>query len=132
MSCREPEEVSYGSEEQRGSSLTERLQIPLISTLSVKGNKLSRSPPALCPTEWDYVKHRSSVLANQAAGVGNSSQNIIIGFTLCIQVRTKIPYQTSGRLESALAFHNSALELFNPTHKEEKDQNYKQRVSELD
>lgn len=37
MSCREPEEVSYGSEEQRRSSLTKRLQIALIISLSDKG-----------------------------------------------------------------------------------------------
>lgn len=47
MSCREPEEVSYGSEEQRGSSLTKRLQIPLIITLSVKGEQTVTLPPSL-------------------------------------------------------------------------------------
>lgn len=86
MSCREPEEVSYGSEEQRGSSLTKRLQIPLIITLSVKKGthchpaalSLSLSPPphlvSLWLTLWGYVKHPSSVSANEVVDRGDRSQ----------------------------------------------------------
>lgn len=77
MSCREPEEVSYGSGEQRRSSLTKRRRMRLIVTASVKREQPVTPPSSLPPsrrlTQWDYVKHQSPVTANKALDKDNES-----------------------------------------------------------
>lgn len=72
--------------------------------VSQRGTNCHTSLP-LCVT--DYVKHHSSTLTNQAVDAGKRSQRIIVGFTFCISVCPKIPYQTVGKLESPLALISS-------------------------
>lgn len=88
MSCREPEEVSYGSEEQKGNLLLES------TNTSAKGEQTVTSSLSFCLlfspalsythhllclrlTLWDYVKHQSSVSANEAVDEHNRSQRLL-------------------------------------------------------
>lgn len=67
ISCSEPEEVSYGSEEQRGEfTLKETTNTSNHYSVSQRGSTLSLP---LCLslglTVWNYVKHELSVSANK-------------------------------------------------------------------
>lgn len=96
ISCREPEEVSYGSEEQRGSSLAERLQIPLISTLLVTGEQ-TLAPPSLFVSGRAGLCQTSLICVNKSSSrCSNRFQKIIIAFTFYVWFCTKIPYRQTN------------------------------------
>ena len=123
MSCREPEEESYGSEEQRGSSLTKRLQIPLIiyivSQRETNCQAASSSPcTSLSLTTLSLCGRHSGIMSNikSPASANEEADNrshrcgsglrgwasASLWWTEATDFALFVPYLTSDKLDSVL------------------------------